>query len=283
MFSLRPVTLADRPAMLDICATVWGGDDYVPHIFEQWVADPHGLFAALEVEGRMVGFSKLSRLAAGEHWLEGIRVHGDFRGRGLASVLHDHLVATWQAMPEGGTLRLVTESPAILHACERTGFHHVLSFVIVEAPAQAAPHGFERVAADERERAWEHIQRSAWLTETRGLCDVGWKWRAFTHAYLAEQMAMGHVWRWRDWEGVLLASELNRENQPTERLRIQFPAVAQARRTEFLAETRGLAQALGAVKVRWCPPPRAEVKDNFTRAGFVQPDEDIGYCLELAK
>jgi GNAT superfamily N-acetyltransferase len=283
MFSLRPVTLADRPAMLDICATVWDGNDYVPDIFEAWVADPQGCFAAIEVEGRMVGFSKLSRLAAGEHWLEGIRVHGDFRGRGLASVLHDHLVATWLALPEGGTLRLVTESPAILHACERTGFRLALSFVSVEAPAQSTPHGFERVAVDEHERAWEHIQRSAWLTETRGLCDVGWKRRAFTRTYLAEQMAAGHVWRWRDWEGVLLASAVNRENQPTERLRIQFPAVTATRRAEFLAEARGLAHALGKTIVRWCPPPRAEVKDDFTRAGFVQPEEDLGYCLELAK
>src|SRR5688572_105289 len=112
MTVFRPVTLADRAAMLDVCATVWEGEDYLPHYFDRWVAAEGGQFTAVEVEGQVVALAKLTRIAHGEYWLEGIRVHPDYRGRGLAAALHDYHVALWKQFGE----------PSIIKLSERTGF-----------------------------------------------------------------------------------------------------------------------------------------------------------------
>jgi hypothetical protein len=44
MFTFRPLTPVDRPAVLDICATVWDGQDYLPDVFDAWLAEPEARF-----------------------------------------------------------------------------------------------------------------------------------------------------------------------------------------------------------------------------------------------
>ena len=133
LYQFRPVTLADRAAMLDICATVWDGDDYLPRYFDRWVAAAGGQFTALELEGRVVALAKFSRLAPGEYWLEGIRVHADFRGQGLAAALHDYHMLLWKQTAEAGAIRLLTGDPAIIKLCDRTGFHPLFQHRFAEA------------------------------------------------------------------------------------------------------------------------------------------------------
>lgn len=40
----------------------------------------------------VVGLSKITRIDADQWWLEGLRVHPDFQGRGVASHLQDDLL-----------------------------------------------------------------------------------------------------------------------------------------------------------------------------------------------
>jgi GNAT superfamily N-acetyltransferase len=66
---------------------VWGGHDYIPRIWDEWLKDKTGRMFVVEADGIPVGMSRVRLLEDGSAWFEGARVHPEFRGRGLASML----------------------------------------------------------------------------------------------------------------------------------------------------------------------------------------------------
>jgi N-acetylglutamate synthase-like GNAT family acetyltransferase len=87
---LRP---SDRGDVLEISRHVWEGHDYLPSVFESWLNDENSCFYGVEVDGRVVAVANL-RLLEGERtgWMEGLRVHPDYRGRGYANEMTRFLV-----------------------------------------------------------------------------------------------------------------------------------------------------------------------------------------------
>ncbi len=92
---IRPATSEDRSDVLEIAKHIWDGHDYLPHVFDEWLTDPDSHTACLEIDGRVVALNNLRVIEDGvTGWLEGLRVHPDFRGRGLAHLLTDHVIET---------------------------------------------------------------------------------------------------------------------------------------------------------------------------------------------
>ncbi|MCK4679512.1 GNAT family N-acetyltransferase, partial [bacterium] len=67
---------------------IWGGHDYMPLVWDRWLAEKKGALLTVTVDGRPVGTSKVSLLAPGEVWLEGLRLHPDHHGLGLSKRIH---------------------------------------------------------------------------------------------------------------------------------------------------------------------------------------------------
>jgi len=78
---------ADKRQLMSFIKDVWGGHDYIPRIWDQWLKDETGKMFVVEADGVPVGMSRVKFLEDGSAWLEGARVHPDFRGRGLATML----------------------------------------------------------------------------------------------------------------------------------------------------------------------------------------------------
>ncbi len=55
---VRPARPEDRGDMEAICAQVWEGRDYVPEVWDAWLADPHGQLSVVELRGRVVALGK---------------------------------------------------------------------------------------------------------------------------------------------------------------------------------------------------------------------------------
>ncbi len=89
--------------MQALSAQIWEGQDYVPGSFDDWVADRRGRFMVAYGGDQLAGFNKLTELAPGQWWLEGLRVDPAQRGRGLARLLHENGV---RLAEEIGTGRL---------------------------------------------------------------------------------------------------------------------------------------------------------------------------------
>src|SRR2546430_16454301 len=69
---LRPVRPADRERIIEITKDVWEGRDYIPRVFDSWVADAGASFQAAAIEGVVVGVQRLRPDAPGLAWTEGL-------------------------------------------------------------------------------------------------------------------------------------------------------------------------------------------------------------------
>jgi GNAT superfamily N-acetyltransferase len=125
-FTLRPVREADRDEIYAMTAHTWDDGDYIPDVFDTWISDEQGVFAALvhESSGRIAAIDKVSELAPGQFWFEGLRVNPDFRGQGISGKLQTHMVRVVRAMGAQVVRFLTLANNTPIHiAAYRDGFH----------------------------------------------------------------------------------------------------------------------------------------------------------------
>lgn len=101
---VRPLREADREDILEISKHTWEGHDYLPYYLDKWLSDSESHTFVLEIEGRVVSIANLHIIERGRTgWMEGLRVHPSYRGRGFASIMTQHIV---KAAHEHGVQRI---------------------------------------------------------------------------------------------------------------------------------------------------------------------------------
>jgi GNAT superfamily N-acetyltransferase len=119
--TLRPVRPQDRARVVEMVEQVWGGHDYLPSVFDEWVSDPAGNFQAAELDGVVVAIHRLRPIGPGVLLYEGMRVDPSRQGRGIGHAL---LAAALDEARRMGAakLRLVTANPTAMRIFEGAGF-----------------------------------------------------------------------------------------------------------------------------------------------------------------
>jgi len=84
---VRAARANDKKPLMSFIKNVWGGHDYIPRVWDDWLKDRNGRMFVVEVGGVPVGMNRVRFLEDGSAWFEGARVHPNFRGMGLASKL----------------------------------------------------------------------------------------------------------------------------------------------------------------------------------------------------
>lgn len=93
MTQVRPLDKDDFEDVLDISKSIWNGHDYLPKVFEEWIEDPDSHVFGIVINDKVVSIANLRVIDQGTTgWMEGLRVHVDYRGQGLANKITDHLV-----------------------------------------------------------------------------------------------------------------------------------------------------------------------------------------------
>jgi len=274
----RPALPKDTPDVLELTRTIWEGDDYVPHVWAEWLRDYEGLLAVAEYGGRVVGLDKLSLLAPGEWWLEGLRVHPEYEGRGVASRLNDYTLDFWENKANG-VVRLATVSgrEPVKHLSTRSGFRVLGEFTFFKAPVTA--HGvsvFRSLSINDVGAALDYALKSPAQTFTYGLMDLGWQWAGLSGQLLTEAAERGQAWWWEHpvyGLGLLVGRDDFYEGKV---LYIQSIFCDQEAMLSCLQDTCSLAAASGYEKVGWIAPLRPELAPILDQASFIRDwDESI--------
>ncbi|MGM0641555.1 MAG: GNAT family N-acetyltransferase [Thermotogota bacterium] len=84
---LRKAQIKDKRDITEISNSTWEGHDYLKNIFEKWVNEKNSDFSVLEKDEKVIGTIKLTYLQDKEYWLEGLRIHPDYQGKGYAKYL----------------------------------------------------------------------------------------------------------------------------------------------------------------------------------------------------
>lgn len=193
---VRPVTMADHPAITRISSRIWDGHDYVPMFFERWVAE--GGFWAGVMRERVVGYGKATELAPGEWWLEGLRVDPVCGSRGVGKELSRQVLhRTLEERPVSLRLATADVNHESVHIIEKVmGFKPYVQYrFFLDSPKKPQP-GPGLVAPPVTE-AFDFLERSAELAASRGLLASTWLFRDLNRRYVAELKRGGYLFGYR--------------------------------------------------------------------------------------
>jgi GNAT superfamily N-acetyltransferase len=121
---IRPVRPADRDRVVELTRDIWDGHDYVPRVFDDWVADSGAAFQAIEVDGVVVGLQRMRPYASGLIWYEGLRVASTHRRQGLARAMLRSAIAESREQ-RFREMRLATGNPGAARLFEGLGFERL--------------------------------------------------------------------------------------------------------------------------------------------------------------
>jgi GNAT superfamily N-acetyltransferase len=285
----RPALPQDTEAIMDLTSMIWNGHDYIRYVWRDWLADPQGLLAVAEFGAKIVGMGKLTKLDDENWWMEGLRVHPAFEGRGFASHIQGYLLQQWQQMGKGA-VRLATSSQRVpVHRiCQRTGFERVAEITAFSADTyeagqlpQSGDGGFARVEEGELEAAWAFAAQNPLHQLWAGLIDLGWQWMPLRKGTLRQQIQAGQAFWWRGKTGLLVCGEDEDEDEPGKITAMMRWVGCQPEALEALCrEYRCLSREQGYPKASWMAPLQPEITDALEKAGFQREWEQSLYIFE---
>jgi GNAT superfamily N-acetyltransferase len=264
----RPAGQADTSQAIRMVASIWQGEDYVPQVWDSWLADGDGLLAVAEWHGRLAGFGHLADLGWGEAWLEGLRVAPDLQGQGIGSSLHEYFVARW--LERGfSVVRLLTHErrEAVKAMCTRTGVEPVARVRFRRGFARQGRHGFVESAVNNKE-ALRQLAAEGTPHFCSGLMDLGWELAEMTRQRLQSTGGM-RLWSWRNGRGWLITRSKEDGSDPA----LTLCAAAGEPFAELMVECSHLAHDLGAEEIHWLVPEWAKLIQALDMAGFGDDQE----------
>lgn len=204
-FTLRPMTPADKPAMLAIASRTWEGGDYLPFVFDDWIADNDGEFVAALLEGRVVGSGKLTFLTPHDAWLEGLRKDPDVTEGGLAETVNRYFLRRLAGRVGLRSVRFSTSAfnERSIAVSERLGFLRRHSFTERDWTAKrdelggvACPSAGRAAVVHDPAEVRRFVEASGWLEATGGVLCEGWRvypysWEPFRGRYLDPGRCLG--------------------------------------------------------------------------------------------
>jgi len=277
----RPALAKDKEAVLELSSHIWEGGDYIPSVWDEWLADPEGLFGVAEIHGRVAGVFKLTKFQENEWYMEGLRVHPDFQGQGVASHIHHYVVDTWRRIG-GGIIRLVTGSynVKIHRMCESTGFRRIAEFIPYRAPVEIeGTPDFSGLTMDEVTQAFEFIRGNPVHGLSSSLVNLGWVYGDLQLKHLKRAVEKKHAWWWRGCRGFLSIYEDDEDdaNAPG----IQLIACQVNELGDLLRDYRILIRLIGHQSAGWVAPNHPEVIDALEQNGFKRSWDVSLYIFEL--
>jgi hypothetical protein len=194
----RRLTLADVPAVLDLTADIWDGDDYMPGVIERWIRHPRNYtFGAFLDPGArdLAGMAQVRWFSPGTAWIEGGRVRPSLQKLGIGIQIAAHAIQHIQS--SCGKACLYDTSSRNLGSiaiAKQFGFIErdrvrvsIIETGRVKLPSTGIPH--TRVEFISVTEAMRGLARNA--NPPVGYISNGWSWAPLEDGYLAKL-----PWRW---------------------------------------------------------------------------------------
>jgi GNAT superfamily N-acetyltransferase len=193
-FCIRPAQPQDRDAVLALDAKIWDGQDYIPEVWDEWLADSANPLLVGEDASGVVALARLSSAGPGQAWLQGLRVAVEARGRGYARQLLAHQLKLARRRGET-TVRLMTDEDnyAVHHLSESLGFRLVSVDGWFVARAQPGP--FELVTLPVTDAGRLFAEAAADPFFRPGLMyPFRWRYQSLNLEWMRTHLADGQVW-----------------------------------------------------------------------------------------
>jgi GNAT superfamily N-acetyltransferase len=270
--SIRPARPEDRPAIERICAHTWEWGDYIPEVWDDWLAEgTRGGGDALvgEVDGLVVALSKVTRQSPDEVWLEGMRVDPDYRQRGIAGQFLEYSLAYARDLgAQVARLGTSDHNVAVHKMVSRAGMSRIGSYGLRQAePLPGGPEGVF-LTLEHSEQVQAFLAGSPVMTYGGGLYSVDWGWQALSTERLSQFLAQGKLMAQLGPDGSLVAMASVHPNSEEGEVWVGFASGQPPAVTGLAATVRVYASQLGLKKVQVMLPDLAWLRDAFHAAGY---------------
>lgn len=182
-FSVRQARRDDIASIVPWTTDTFAWGDYVPERIGNWIdAESSAVLVCVSEDDEPRAVAHVTLLSPHEAWLEGARVHPDYRRRGLGSMLND-AGTTWSRQRDARVIRLATEAEnaAARSQVEGLSYRKVSSWLYGEfsvEPHRCRPrHELRPAPGSDAEAAWLSWAASDLALAGRELMALGWQWR----------------------------------------------------------------------------------------------------------
>jgi ribosomal protein S18 acetylase RimI-like enzyme len=316
---VRDARAEDRDAVFAFCARTWGdAGDYIPEVWDDWLANPHGALLVGVVSEQPVALAHVLMATSDEAWISGVRVAPEARRQGVARALVSRALARAHEM--GATVaRMFTDLTNVpsQRLFEGFGFSKVAELdyytgaALSPDPQEAARQRPPRSAAEldptiaettvdttegalpfdarlatpgpaEFARLWEWLVQSNLTPFNGGLELHHWSARGLSEPSLREHLAAGDVIALEEWgatQALAIATEDTSDGAELEVRYIDGLSDAIGRLALLL---RGEAHRRKLEQVWLWLPDLLILRDAMDGAGYTRGDETMWvYAREL--
>lgn len=183
---IRPAQPEDKSAIVSFCENTFSWGDYIADAWDRWIEDPDGKIFVGLVDAQPVAMVHVALLEKGVVWMEGMRVHPDFRRHGIGTAIdvagrsyareHGHPIAHLAT-----SINNITAQKAL----DVQGYTQIAEFdEWVASPSEAKPSQVRVAGPDDVPgilALWDH---SDIRLATRSLLPDQWRWTELTEARL---------------------------------------------------------------------------------------------------
>lgn len=267
--TIRPAQPGDRPAMERICAHTWDDGDYIPEVWDLWLADRQGGLVVGELGQQVVALSKITFQPAGQVWLEGMRVDPDYRRQGIAGQFLrysiDHVCQRGARVVRLGTS---ANNTTVHKLAARAGMAHIASYVfwkVDSLPGGSLP---ILLTSEQSSQVSAFLRQSPILAHTHGLYHSYWSWQELSAGRARHLLETGRMVGHLGGEGMLTSLAIVELEEHDDVLWVGFADGNPPALIELATAVRAYAAQAGAKKVETMVPDVDWLRDAFCAAGY---------------
>lgn len=195
---VRPARAEDKAAVLAFCEQTWDHQkDYIPLVWDKWLADETGRIFVAVVDGLPVAMQRVVLMSDDEAWWEGLRVDPNYRGQGLVSVLRSPMNQYLLAHNIRVFRNCVSSENTIMKGIlARRGHEKVGAYApYVAEVLPSLPCQLVQLDNSDCDSVWRFVRLSNFLEQKRCLyINRGAKWQELTLKQLTTRLNQGKVW-----------------------------------------------------------------------------------------
>lgn len=314
---VRDARSDDREAVIAFCARTWGddGDDYIPGVWDAWLADTAGALLVGVLAGQPVAISRVVMLSADEAWIEGLRVAPHVRRQGVGRVIISRSLVRAREMG-AATVRMFTgaanvasqglfsrfgftrvaelawytgaaldDSPAATTARSTAELEPSIGETSQDTTVGALPPGARLLTPGhaEFERLWAWLEQSN-LTPFNGGIEIHhWDGRAVSEPSLRAYLAAGEVIELQEWGAAQALAIVSEDRADGAELEVRYIDGLSDAIGRLALLLRGEAHRRGLEQVWLWLPDLLILRDAMDGAGYVrgEPEPMWVYAREL--
>ncbi len=308
---VRDARLEDRDAVFAFCARTWGDDgDYIPDVWDSWLADTAGALLVGVVDGQPVALSRVHMVASDEAWIEGVRVAPEARRRGIGRVLVSRsLVRARDLGALVARMFIGASNTASQRLFARFGFTKIAELAwytgdaLSDDPVNAASVARSRTAAEldpsiaettrdtiigalppgallrtpgptEFDRLWAWLEQSN-LTPFNGGVEIRyWAGRGVSEPVLRDYLAAGEVVELEEWGATQALAIVAEDHTDRPELEVRYIDGLSDAIGRLALLLRGEAARRRLERVWLWLPDLLILRDAMDGAGYIRGDED---------